>query len=60
MTPKGSPLLHDPGGDNTPQGKLARGCMYVFAWIAGAMILAALAEGAQHLLCAYGHTWACP
>jgi hypothetical protein len=30
--------------DNTPQGKLARGCFYLFYWIVGTAIAAGIAQ----------------
>jgi hypothetical protein len=33
--------------DNTPQGKLARGCFYIFYWIIGTALLIFTAQGIE-------------
>lgn len=48
MTPKGGPLLYKPGGDNTPPGKISRGCGYFLMWLAVTIVAAGLADWAQH------------
>lgn len=48
MTTRGGPLLHKPGGDNTLQRKLARGCGHILAWVGFTFIAVVLASLARH------------
>lgn len=46
MTPRGGFPHGD--GDNTPQGKLARGCTWLLGWIVLAIVGVGLAQLAEH------------
>lgn len=40
-----------PDGDNTPQGKLAHGCVVGFYWLIALVVLVFLAQWAEHSWC---------
>lgn len=47
MTPRGR-WPSPPDGDNTPQGKLAHGCMWLIVWVVIMVVVGGLANMAEH------------